>query len=133
VWFGSGGWGGSIWWGWGWLNKFSILSNKKEKRKKKYTLIIPVSDWTIIYFASMLANSVFSSNFALRINPCPQHPCLCVWSMYTRYFITFIFDYPYIPGLLILTFVVCRILASLSIVTGVAVSFNEVKPDSGIE
>jgi hypothetical protein len=29
--------------------------------------------------------------------------------------------------------VVCRILAALSIVTGVAVSFNVVKPDSGIE
>jgi len=41
--------------------------------------------------------------------------------------------YPYIPGLLVLTFVVCRILASLSIVTGVVVSVNVVKPDSGIE
>jgi hypothetical protein len=41
--------------------------------------------------------------------------------------------YPNMPGLLFLAFVVCRILASLSIVTGVAVSFNEVKPDSGIE
>jgi hypothetical protein len=29
--------------------------------------------------------------------------------------------------------VVCRIPASLSIITGVAVSFNVVKPDSGIE
>jgi len=45
VWFGSGGWGGSI--GWGWWNKFSILSNKQAK-KKNYTLIIPLSDWTII-------------------------------------------------------------------------------------
>jgi hypothetical protein len=41
--------------------------------------------------------------------------------------------YPYIPGLLFLTFVVCGILASLSIVTGVAVSCNEVIPDSGIQ
>jgi hypothetical protein len=41
--------------------------------------------------------------------------------------------YPCIPGLLFLAFVVCRILASLSIVTGVAVSVNVVKPDSGIE
>jgi hypothetical protein len=41
--------------------------------------------------------------------------------------------YPNIPGLLFLTFVVGRILASLSIVTGVAVSFSVVKPDSGIE
>ena len=29
----------------GTLNKFSILSNKKEKRKKKYTLIIPLSEF----------------------------------------------------------------------------------------
>jgi hypothetical protein len=52
VWFGSGRWGGSI--GWGWWNKFSILSNKKEKRKNNYILIIQLSDWTIIYFASIL-------------------------------------------------------------------------------
>ena len=137
MWFGSGGWGGSIWWGWGWWNKFSILSNKKEKRKKNYTLIIPLSDWTVIYFASMQANSVFSSNVALRSSctltlvsntpVCVSGPCTLVISL--RLYLM----YPYIPGLLILTFVVCRILASLSIVTGVGVSFNVVKPDSGIE
>ena len=92
VWFGSGEWGGSI--GWGWWSKFSVLSRKKNN----YTLIIPLSDWTIIYFASMLANSVISSIFALRssctLNPCFQHPCLCVWSVYTRYIIKYIFDVP---------------------------------------
>ena len=55
-----------------------------KKIKKSYTLIIPLSDWTIIYFASMLANSVISSILALRssctLNPCLHHPCLCVWS-----------------------------------------------------
>ena len=89
VWFGSGGWG--------WWNKFSVLSSK-QKIKKNYTLIIPLSYWTIIYFASMLANSVFSSILALRssctLNPCLQHPCLCVWFVYTRYIIKFIFDVP---------------------------------------
>jgi hypothetical protein len=45
--------------GWGWWNKFSILSNKKEKRKKNYILIIPLSDWTIIYFASILEIQLF--------------------------------------------------------------------------
>jgi hypothetical protein len=59
---------------------------------------LPLSDWTIIYFASMLANSVISSTLALRssctLNPCLQHPCLCVWSVYTRYIIKFIFDVP---------------------------------------
>ena len=84
--------GGSI--GWGWWNKFLVLSRKKTI----YTLIIPLSDWTIIYFASMLANSVISSIFALRssciLNPCLQHPCLCVWSVYTRYIIKYIFDVP---------------------------------------
>jgi hypothetical protein len=41
--------------------------------------------------------------------------------------------YPNIHGLLFLTFVVCRIPALLSIITGVAVSFNVLKPDPGIE
>ena len=85
----------------------------------------------------MKANSVFSSNFALRssctltpvsnIPVCVSGPCTLVISL-RLYLMN-----SYIPGLLILTFVVGRILASLSIVTGVAVSFNEVKPDSGIE
>jgi hypothetical protein len=34
-----GRWGGSIGWGW-----FSILSNRKENRKKNYILIIPLSE-----------------------------------------------------------------------------------------
>ena len=47
--------------------------------------------------------------------------------MYTRYFIKAIsWMFPNIPGLLFLTFVVCDVLASLSIVTGVAVSVNVV-------
>jgi hypothetical protein len=45
-----------------------------------------MSDWTIIYFASLLANSVISSILALKssctLNPCLQHPRLCVWSVY---------------------------------------------------
>jgi hypothetical protein len=69
-----------------------------QGEKNNYTLIIPLSDWTIIYFASMLANSVISSILALRssctLNPCIQHPCLCVWSVYTRYIIKYIFDVP---------------------------------------
>ena len=134
VWFGSGGWGSSI--GWGWWNKFSVLS-RKAKKHKKYTLIIPLSDWTIIYFASMLANSVISSILALRssctLNPCLQHPRLCVWSCTLVMSLSIYLMYPYLPGLLFLSFVVCCKLASLSIVTGVAVSCNEVKPDSGIQ
>ena len=132
MWFGSGGWGGSIWWGWGWLNKFSILSNKKEKRKKKYTLIIPVSDWTIIYFASMLANSAFSPICALK-SSCPlthgSNAAVCVSAPCTLVIsLSLSLMYPYIPGLLFLAFVVCRILASLTLVF-----VNVVKPDSGIE
>ena len=132
MWFGSGRWGGSIGWGW-----FSILSNRKENRKKNYILIIPLSDWTNIYFASILADSAFSSICTL-ISSCPlipgsntpvyvSGPCTLVISL------SLSLMYPNIPGLLFLTFVICRILASLSIVTGVAVSFNVVKLDSGIE
>ena len=105
--------------------------------KNNYTLIIPLSDWTIIYFASMLANSVISSILALRssctLNPCLQHPRLCFWSCTLVISLSLYLMYPYIPGLLFSTFVVCGKLASLSIVTGVAVSCNEVKPDSGIQ
>jgi hypothetical protein len=74
-----------------------VFSTIKEK-KNNYTLIIPLSDWTIIYIASMLANSVISSILALRssstLNPCLQHPCLCVWAVYARYIIKYIFDVP---------------------------------------
>jgi hypothetical protein len=35
VWFGSGGWGGSI--GWRWWNKFSVLSRKAKKQKNQDT------------------------------------------------------------------------------------------------
>jgi hypothetical protein len=108
-----------------------------EKKKKNCTLIIPFSVWKIIYFASMLANSAFSPICALKSScpltngsnapVCVSGPCTLVISL------SLSLMYPYIPGLLFLTFVVCRILASLSIVTGVAVSVNVVKPDSGIE
>jgi hypothetical protein len=84
----------------------------KQKKHKKYTLIIPLSDWRIIYFASMLANSVISSNLALRssctLNPCPQHPCLCVWSVYTRYVIKYIFDVPLYTWFTV--FIICGLL-----------------------
>ena len=85
----------------------------------------------------MLANSVISSILALRssctLNPCLQNPCLCVWSCTLVMSLSIYLMYPYLPGLLFLSFVVCCKLASLSIVTGVAVSCNEVKPDSGIQ
>ena len=54
-------------------------------------------------------------------------PCTLVMSL------SIYLMYPYIPGLLFLSFVVCFKLSSLSIVTGVAVSCSEVKPDSGIQ
>ena len=135
MWFGSGRWGGSI--GWGWWNKFSILSNKKEKRKKNYILIIPLSDWTIIYFASILEIQLFLqfllSEVVAPLTPVSNTP-VCVSGTCTLVIsLSLYLIYPYIPGLLFLTFVVGRIPASLSIVTGVAVSFNVVKPDSGIE
>jgi hypothetical protein len=85
----------------------------------------------------MLANSAFSPICALKSScsltygsnapVCVSDPCTLVISL------SLSLMYPYIPGLLFLTFVVCRILASLSIVTGVTVSVNVVKPDSGIE
>jgi hypothetical protein len=86
------------------------------------------SDWTNIYFASILADSAFSSICTL-ISSCPLIPgsntpvcvsgsCRLVISL-SLYLI-----HPYIPDLLFVTFVVGRIPASLSIVTGVAVSFN---------
>jgi hypothetical protein len=120
VWFGSGRWGGNI--GWGWWNKFSILSNKKEKRKNNYILIIPLSDWTIIYFASILEIQLFLqfwlSEVVAPLTPvsntpvCVSGPCTLVISL------SLYLMYPYIPGLLFLS--------SLSIV-------KVVKPDSGIE
>ena len=80
----------------GWDGGFQCYQAKRNK--KNYTPIVPFSDWTIIYFASMLANSVISSILALRssctLNPCLQHPRVCFWSVYTRYFIKFIFDVP---------------------------------------
>ena len=134
VWFGSGGWEGSI--GWGWWNKFSVLSSK-QKIIFFYTLIIPLSDWTVIYFASILEIQLFLqfllSEVVAPLTPvsntpvCVSGPCTLVISL------SLYLMYPYIPGLLFLTFAVCCILASLSIVTGVAVSCNEVKPDSGIQ
>ena len=69
-----------------------------NKTKKNNTLIIPLSDWTHIYFASILADSAFSS-ICVLISSCPL-----------------------IPGS-----------NSPVYVSGVAVSFNVVKPDSGIE
>ena len=96
-----------------------------------------MSDWTIIYFASMLTNSAFSPICALKSScpltngsnatVCVSGPCILVISL------SLSLMYPYIPGLLFLAIVVCRILASLSIITGVAVSVNVVKPDSAIE
>ena len=96
-----------------------------------------MSDWTIIYFASILEIQLFLqfllSEVVAPLTPvsntsvCVSGTCTLVISL-SLYLI-----YPYIPGLLFLTFVVGRIPASLSIVTGVAVSFNVVKPDSGIE
>jgi hypothetical protein len=90
---------------------FSTIKESKKKHKK-YTLIIPLSDWTIIYFASMPANSVISSILALRssctLNPCPQHPCVCVWSVYTRYVIKYIFDVPLYTWFTV--FIICGLL-----------------------
>ena len=84
VWFGSGRWGGSI--GWGWWNKFSILPNKKEKRKKNYILIIPLSDWTIIHFASILEIQLFLqfwlSEVVAPLTPVSNTP-VCVSGSYT--------------------------------------------------
>ena len=108
-----------------------------HQTKKNNTLIIPLSDWTNIYFASILADSAFSSICAL-ISSCPLIPSsntpVCVSGPCTLVIsLSLSLMYPNIPGLLFLTFVICRILASLSIVTGIAVSFNVVKLDSGIE
>ena len=118
----AGDGGGSI--GWGWWNKFSILSNKKEKRKKNYILIIPLSDWTIIYYASVLEIQLFLqlllSEVVAPLTPvsstpvCVSGPCTLLISLILSLM------YRNIPGLLFLTFVVCRMLASFSIVTGVA-------------
>ena len=83
-----------------------------KQKTKHYALIIPLSDWTIIYFASMLANSVISSILALSssctVNPCLQHPCLCVWSVYTRYIIKYIFDVPLSTWFTV--FIICGLL-----------------------
>ena len=110
---------------------------EKKEKKRNCTLIIPLSDWTIIYLASMLANSAFSPICALK-SSCPlthgSNAAVCVSAPCTLVIsLSLSLMYPNIPGILLLTFVVCRILAALSIVTGVAVSFNVVKPDSGIE
>ena len=107
---------------------------KQTNTKKNYTLIIPLSDWTVMYFASVLANSVFSLIFGIRssytLTPYPIPLFVCLVHLHS---LSLSLKYPYIPGLLFLTFVVCRVIASLSIVTGVSVSVNVVKPDSGIE
>jgi hypothetical protein len=83
--------------GWDGGTSFQYYQAKK-KTKKNYTPIVPLSDWTIIYFASMQANSVISSILGLRssctLNPCLQDPCVCVWYVYSRYIIKFIFDVP---------------------------------------
>ena len=132
VWFGSGGWGGSIGLGW-W---FSVLSSKN-----KNIFFIPLLYHCLIgqsfillpckqiqFFLQILLSEVVAPLTPVSNTPvCVSVPCTLVISL-----ILYLM-YPYIPGLLFLPFVVCRILASLSIVTGVAVSFNEVKPDSGIE
>jgi hypothetical protein len=80
----------------GWDGGFQYYQAKRNKNN--YTPSVPLSDWTIMYFASMLANSVSSSILALRsgctLNPCLQHHRLCFWSVYTRYIIKFIFDVP---------------------------------------
>jgi hypothetical protein len=80
----------------GWDGGFQYYQAKRKKTI--YTPIVPFADWTIIDVASMLANSVISSILALRSSctliPCLQHPRLCVWSVYTRYIIKFIFDVP---------------------------------------
>ena len=96
-----------------------------------------MSDWTIIYCASIQANSAFSSICALKsscpLTPGPNTP-ICVSGPCTLVIsLSLSLMYPNIHGLLLLTFVVGRIPASLSIITGVAVSFNVVKPDSAIE
>ena len=44
-----------------------------NKTKKNITIIIPLSDWTILYFASILANSAFSSICAVK-SSCPLTP-----------------------------------------------------------
>ena len=121
----------------GWDGGTRFQYYQTNKTKKNNTLIISLSGWTNSYFASILADSAFSSMCAL-ISSCPlipgsntpvcvSGPCTLVISL------SLSLMYPNIPGLLFLTFVICRILASLSIVTGVAVSFNVVKLDSGIE
>ena len=121
-----------------WVGMVEQDSNTIKQTKQKNTIIIPLSDWTIIYFASILTNSAFSSICVVKssclLTPgcsntpiCVSGPCTLVISLGLSLM------YPYIPRLLFLTFVVCRIPASLSIITGVAVSFNVVKPDSGIE
>ena len=46
---------------------------KQIKQKKNNTIIIPLSDWTILYFASILANSAFSSICAVK-SSCPLTP-----------------------------------------------------------
>ena len=93
-----------------WDGSFQYYQAKRNKTN--YTPIVPLSDWTIIYFASMLANSVISSLFALRssctLNPCFQHPCLCVWSVYTRYIIKYIFDVPLSTWFTV--FIICGLL-----------------------
>ena len=75
-----------------------------NKTKKNNTLIIPLSDWTNVYFASILADSAFSSICAL-ISSCPlipgsntpvcvSGPCTLVISL------SLSLMYPNIPGLL---------------------------------
>ena len=61
-----------------------------KRNKTNYTPIVPLSDWTIIYFASVLANSVISSILALRssctLNPCLPTPlCVCLVRVHSLY------------------------------------------------
>jgi hypothetical protein len=85
----------------------------------------------------MCARGIEFASTILRLDlgtdPCLQHPCLCVWSVYTRYIITFIFDellYTWFTD-----FNICGLSYTSIVVNNnwSSVSFNEVKPESGIE
>jgi hypothetical protein len=126
--FGAGGDGGTSF-------QYYQAIKKKEKRSipllyhcliGQSFILLPCKQ--IQFFLQILLSEVVAPLTPVSNTPvCVSGPCTLVISL-SLYLI-----YPYIPGLLFLTFVVCRILASLSIVTGVGVSFNVVKPDSGIE
>ena len=57
----------------GWDGGTRFKYYQTNKTKKNNTLIIPLSDWTIIYCASIQANSAFSSICALK-SSCPLTP-----------------------------------------------------------